>query len=213
MNERYDSSAFYFDIASRSEKVSLVENALFNGGLALDKYGDLDGAASVLLRLGLRFPLSQRFERSLMRVAYAHERGGRFREAISMYEDLLQYTTSSEAAAEARYWIGESYAGMGRHLRAALEFLRCAHLYPQEAAWAGTAAFQAGVECERAGLIDHAVIVYRENVRRFGTGTDWGDASRERLDILEAAEELPGPEGTPPEADVDGQPYGSDRED
>jgi TolA-binding protein len=212
MNEIYDSSAFYFNIASRSDKPSLVENALFNGGLALDKYGDLDGAAETLRQLALRFPLSQRFERSLMRVAYARERSGRFRDAIKMYENLLHYTVTSEAAAEAHYWIGEAYAGLGEHLRAAVEFLRCAHLYPQEAAWAGTAAFQAGIECERAGLVDHAFIVYRENVRRFGTGSDWGGASAERLAELEAAQRKTVPEGPPTGSDAEGRNAQPDRE-
>ena len=51
--------------------------------------------------------------------------------------------------------------------------------------WTGTSAFRAGLECEKAGFTDHAVRIYRDNVRRFGTGTDWGKASEERLIEIE----------------------------
>jgi TolA-binding protein len=189
MSENYDSSATYFMAASQSDKPALRENALFNGGLALEKAGDLDGAAQAFWMLAMTFPMSERFERSLMRSAYARERAGDLDEAIYIYKGVLQYAATAEAAAEAMYWIGESYSEMGDHLRAAVEFLRVAFLFPQEAAWAGTAAFQAGIECERAGLIDHALIVYRENVSKYGTDSDWGNASEERLTELEAEPE------------------------
>jgi tetratricopeptide (TPR) repeat protein len=186
MIEKYDSSSAYFLTASHSDDGSLAENALFNGGLALEEAGELEAAADAFWRLAMRFPFSERFERSLMRSAYALERSGRHAEAVRIYQGVLRYAGTSEAAAEAMYWTGESYSGMGDHVRAAVEFLRAAHLFPQEAAWAGTAAFQAGIECEMAGLIDHAILIYTENVRRFGHGTDWGGASRDRLTELQA---------------------------
>jgi tetratricopeptide (TPR) repeat protein len=196
VTERYDSSAAYFMMASGASKVSLVENALFNGGLALEKAGNLEAAAEAFWKLATMFPLSERFERSLMRSAYALERSGDGGRAVRRYRGLLQYAGTGETAAEATYWIGESYSAVGDHLRAAVEFLRVAHLFPQEAAWAGTAAFQAGIECERAGLVHHATIVYRENVRRFGDGTDWGSASQERLAELEAESQRGQPDGS-----------------
>ena len=123
-----------------------------------------------------------------MRAAYTLEQAGRPAEAIPVYRGLLQYAEDPATAAETMYWIGESFAEMGEPTRAACEFLRVAHLFPDGGPWAGTAAFRAGMECEKAGLVDHALIVYRENVRKYGTGTDWGRASEERLEEMLEAE-------------------------
>ncbi len=182
--EKYDSSAAYFDEATDAGKASIVENAYFNLGLALEEAGRLDEASRAFRSLAMRFPFSERFDRALMRAAYTLEQAGRPEKAIPIYRDLLQYAEDPETAAEAIYWIGESYAEMGKPARAACEFLRVVHLFPDGGPWTGTAAFRAGMECEKAGLIDHALIIYRENVRKFGTKTDWGRASEDRLDEL-----------------------------
>lgn len=188
MLDKYDSSAIFFEMATGADKPSLVEDAYFNLGLALEEAGALEEASEAFRSHAVRFPFSERFERALMRAAYTGEQAGRPEQAIAIYEDLLGYTQDPETASEALYWIGESYAEMGEPLRAACEFMRVVHLFPKGGPWTGTAAFRAGMECEKAGLADHALIVYRENVDRFGTGTDWGRASRERLDVLESSE-------------------------
>jgi TolA-binding protein len=193
MLEAYDSSAFYFDMAAKAGKASLVEDAYFNLGLALEETGSLEEASEAFRSLALRFPFSERFERALMRAGYTLQQAGRPLEAVSLYEALLRYAGDTETSAEALYWIGESFAETGRPLRAACEFLRLVHLFPDGGPWTGTAAFRAGLECEKAGLPGHAIIVYRENVAKFGTGSDWGRASAERLEELEGpGDEIPG---------------------
>ncbi|MFH1312029.1 MAG: tetratricopeptide repeat protein [Candidatus Eisenbacteria bacterium] len=181
MSEGYDSSAIYFELATESREASLVENAFFNLGLAREKYGDLEGAARAFWSVAVRFPLSERFERSLMRTAYSLQRAGKPAEALPIYKGILNYAGDRETAAEALYWMGESFSEMGDHLRAAVEFMRVGHEFPGEAAWAGTSWFRAGNECEAAGLTDHAVAIYERTVSRFGKRTDWGKASAERL--------------------------------
>jgi TolA-binding protein len=184
--ERYDSSSIYFALAALSDRPALVKDALFNRGLALEEIGAFRLAAEVYRTLATRFPLSDQFERALVRRGYCLQSGGRPAEAIAVYKGLLQYADASETRAETMYWIGESLAAMGDHAQAACQFLRTAFRYPSEKAWAGTAAFMAGVECEKAGLSDHAVAVYRQNVRRFGKSSDWGKASQERLGEMAA---------------------------
>jgi TolA-binding protein len=185
MLEKYDSSATSFDMATRAGSASLVEDAYFNLGLALEETGSLDEASDAYRNLAVRFPLSERFERALMRAAYTKEQAGKPAEAIALYKALLRYAEDPESAAEALYWTGEAFAEMGEPLRAACEFMRVVHLFPGGGPWTGTAAFRAGVECEEAGLKDHAMRIYRDNVKKFGTGSDWGQASKERLDELE----------------------------
>ncbi len=185
MLEEFDSSAMYFELASHSGSASLVENALFNRGLALEEGERLDQAAGAFWKHAVTFPFSERFERSLMRSAYPLETEGRPEEAIRIYSGLLQYAETVDAAAEAMYWTGESYAEMGDELRAACEFLRVSYMFPDGGAWTGTSAFRAGLECEKAGLEDHAKRIYRDNIRRFGTESDWGKASEERLIEIE----------------------------
>jgi tetratricopeptide (TPR) repeat protein len=184
MLDEYDSSAAFFDLATAAENASIAENAYFNLGLALEEAGRLEAASEAFIGLAMRFPLSERFDRSLMRAAYTLEQAGKPEEAIAVYRDLLQYAEAPETAAEAMYWIGESFAEMDEPVRAACEFLRVVHLFPEGGPWTGTAAFRAGMECEKAGLIDQALIVYRENVKNFGVKTDWGRASADRLDEL-----------------------------
>jgi TolA-binding protein len=196
MLERYDSSAVFFNLASESKKASLVENGLFNLGLALEKHRDLKRAASAFWMLAMRFPLSERFERSLMRSAYALERIGELEEGVRVYKGLLDYAREPETAAEAMYWMGESFSEMGEHLRAAVEFLRVGYMFPREAAWAGTASYRAGVECEKIGLVTHAATIYEQNVARFGSGSDWGSASKERLIELQGDLIQPGQNST-----------------
>ena len=185
MLEEFDSSAMYFELASHSGSATLVENAIFNRGLALEEAGRLGDAAGAFWQHAVTFPFSERFERSLMRSAFTLEAEGRPEDAIKIYAGLLRYAETVETAAEAMYWTGESYAEMGEELRAACEFLRVAFMFPDGGPWTGTSAFRAGLECEKAGLEDHAMRIYRENVRRFGTETDWGKASEERLIEIE----------------------------
>jgi TolA-binding protein len=184
MTEDYDSSAVYFRLATHSRDVSEVVNALFNLGLALEENGELSPAARTFHELAVRFPFSERFERALMRAAYNYERTGRGEKAVDVYRGLMEHAADTTTRAEARYWMAETLAEMGRPLDAAVEFLRVGHLHPGEAAWAGTAAFRAGMECEDAGLADHALSIYRMTVRRYGAGSEWGRAAAERVETL-----------------------------
>jgi tetratricopeptide (TPR) repeat protein len=184
----YDSSGTYFGLAALSEKPSLVRDALFNRGLALEEAGGLSAAAEAYGALAVRFPLSEHFGRAITRCGFCLQSLGRSADAAAWYAGALRYAAGSEAQAETRYWIAEATAESGDHRRAACEFLRTAYLYPKEEAWAGTAAFNAGAECEAAGLRDHAVTIYRQNVNRFGKASDWGKASAERLaELLRAS--------------------------
>jgi tetratricopeptide (TPR) repeat protein len=183
--EKYDSSAAYFELASHSGSATLVENAIFNRALALEEAERSGDAADAFWRHAMTFPFSDRFERSLMRCAFSLEAEGRPEDAIEVYAGLLRYAETAETAAEAMYWTGESYAEMGDEQRAACEFLRVSFMFPDGGPWTGTSAFRAGLECEKAGLEDHALKIYRDNVRRFGTETDWGKASQERLIEIE----------------------------
>jgi len=187
MMEKYGPSARYFGLAALSEKPSLVRDALFNLSLALEQTGQFREAAGACRQLAVEFPFSDQFERALVRTGYCLQNAGNPVAAIGFYEAALKYTGRTETMAETMYWIAESYAQMGDHLRAACEFLRTAYLYPKEGQWAGTASFTAGDECEKAGLTDHAIAIYRQNVRKYGKASEWGNASDERLTELKAA--------------------------
>jgi tetratricopeptide (TPR) repeat protein len=182
--EAYDSSAVFFRLAAEQGRATLLEDALFNLGLALEQGGDLAAASEAFLELAQRFPLSDKFERALMRGGYCLEENGFPMEARDVYKTLLEYARSPGTRAEANYWLGECLARAGGHVEAALEFMRTGFLYPGEEAWAGTARYRAGMECEGAGLMDAAKLIYEENVRTFGRESDWGRASYERLSEL-----------------------------
>jgi TolA-binding protein len=177
----YDSSAIFFRLAAESGKPSLHEDALFNLGLALEESGDVARAGQVFFETALRFPFSVKFQRGLMRSAFCLDENGKPLAAADVYRVLLKYAVEPEARAEAGYWMGESLAKAGRPVEAAVEFMRVGFLYPEEEAWAGTARYRAGMECENAGLDDIAALVYEENVKDFGRDSTWGKASADRL--------------------------------
>ncbi|MFZ1948207.1 MAG: tetratricopeptide repeat protein [bacterium] len=193
MQQRLDSAAVYFGLAALSDKPSLARDALFNQGLALEELGGFSLAAEAYLRLATRFPLSDQFERALVRCGYCLQSDGRPAAAVATYRAVLRYADKVETQAEAGYWIGEAMSQAGDQLGAACEFLRTAFLYPGQTEWAGTAAFMAGAECEKAGLTDHAVAIYKQNVRKFGKGGEWGKASDQRLRDLSGASPARGP--------------------
>ena len=200
LTEQYDSSAAFFGLASTAAQPSLARDALFNWGLALEETGAFGEAADAYARLALRFPWSDEFDRALIRRGYCLQSEGRPDQAVDVYRAVLRYVTSEESCAEAGYWIGESFAQSGDRPRAACEFLRTAFLYPKQEAWAGTSAYQAGEECEKAGWPDYAIKIYKSNVRRFGKTSDWGRASQGRLDELDKASGPGGSEPVPREA-------------
>jgi len=180
----YDSSAAYFELASSTPRTDLAREALFNGGLAWFEIGNYSRAFECFWTYATRFPLDDRFERALLRAGFALDEMGRCAGALAIYEKILNFTTTSTTAAETQYWIGQAYSRMGNHARAALEYLRATYLYPQVAAWAGTASFEAGLECEKAGLLEEATIIYNQTAARFGKETDWGKAALERLRVI-----------------------------
>lgn len=184
MQQRLDSAAVYFGIAALSEKPSLTRDALFNQGLSLEEVGAMGLAAEAYLRLATRFPLCDQFGRALVRCGYCLQADGRPAAAVSVYRGVLRYADKVETQAEASYWIGEAISQTGDHQGGACEFLRTAYLYPGQTEWAGTAAFMAGAECEKAGLADHAIAIYKQNVRKFGKSGEWGKASDQRLKEL-----------------------------
>jgi len=179
--EAYDSSAVFFRLAAEEDKVTLLEDALFNLGLALEESGDLSAASGAFFELAARFPFSARFERALMRGGYCLEKNERPMEARDVYRILLKYALDPETRAEGNFWLGECLARAGYHVEAALEFMRTGFFYPGEEAWAGTARYRAGMECESAGLPDAAKLIYMENVSVFGRESTWGKASYEKL--------------------------------
>ena|GEM_PF-2969078 len=181
ITEAYDSSAAHFRMAADQGNVTLRQDALFNLGLALEESGDLAGASGAFYELAAGFPFSERFERALMRSAYCLEKNGLPLEARDIYKTLLEYAAGPETRAEANFWLGECLAEAGLHGEAALEFLRTGHLYPGEEAWAGTALYRAGMECQSAGLRAAAKLIYERNVSTFGLESTWGAASYEKL--------------------------------
>jgi TolA-binding protein len=181
LTQKYDASALYYGLAALSTKASLARDALFNYSLALEQAGDFGRAAEASRRLAVRFPFSDQFERSLVRAGYCLQSAGRPMEAMRFYDGVLQYTGEAETLAETHYWIAECFSDAGDHVRAACEFLRTAYLYPKQGQWSGTASYGAGEECEKAGLAEEAIIIYKQNVRTYGKSSDWGKASADRL--------------------------------
>lgn len=95
------------------------------------------------------------------RMGDSYYRLGSYQNAVYAYQGALP-NQAHDAQPGTRYWIGFCYFLLGKHDRAAAEFLKIPELYPEAAMWVGTAYYWAGRSCERQGKKDLALQYYKK---------------------------------------------------
>lgn len=109
-----------------------------------------------------------------------------YERAIDQFRNIKK-TADPETEAEIQYWIGSSYAGMGRFEEAVFEFLKVNYLSaPTRLPWAATALYEAGRACIRMEKFSEAKILFEKIVRREGAASDLGRIARQRIAEIEA---------------------------
>ena len=182
--EQYpDASVQYRRAAERISDDDLRADALFNAGICRARMNDWEGAISAYRQLLDEFPGHPDGRTWSLRLGFAHLEAGQAGRALETFAGI-DPGTDDELGAELQFWIGECYFKMDRYERAAQEYLRVGFLYPQQVQWAATAEYNAGVSYEKLGRAEEARTIYRKLIQTRGTGDQWGQMARERLQQL-----------------------------
>ncbi|HEY1306388.1 MAG TPA: tol-pal system protein YbgF [Vicinamibacterales bacterium] len=107
---------------------------------------------------------------------------GSYASAITGFEALVKAFPTSEAAAEAYYYLGETYYTQKRNQDAVSAYTRVIQSYPKSN-WVPDAYFKRGRALEALGQVDEARASYEQLIKSFAGSAPAGLA-RQRLDAL-----------------------------
>ena len=178
LEERYDSAAHYYILASEDE--SLKSDALRNALISHKKAGDWFGVISVGQRI-LASGGEPASAEILFDIGYAFLRGGRIKEAVE------NIGTASRLKSDPRffYWLGEAHLGKGDFARAFHYYQKVIELHADDEMWVPTAQYKTGIVLELMDETDAARSVYRRIVRERGVADPIGAEANIRLQQIE----------------------------
>ncbi|HKE87139.1 MAG TPA: tol-pal system protein YbgF [Vicinamibacterales bacterium] len=114
---------------------------------------------------------------------------GSYASAITGFEALVKAFPTSEAAAEAYYYLGETYYTQKRNQDAVSAYTRVIQSYPKSN-WLPDAYFKRGRALEALGQVDEARASYEQLIKNFAGSAPAGLA-RQRLDALRRQSSTP----------------------
>jgi len=114
---------------------------------------------------------------------------GSYASAITGFEALVKAFPTSEAAAEAYYYLGETYYTQKRNQDAISAYTRVIQGYPKSN-WVPDAYFKRGRALEAIGQVDEARASYEQLIKSFAGSAPAGLA-RQRLDALRRQSSTP----------------------
>ena len=148
-------------------------------------YRDLfewDDAHRIARRLLEQYPDHPRANAVHLEIGYILKERGQYSEAIDYLEGVLEWAQGDEAA-QARYFIGESFQGMGRY-RDAIENYYRVSFYGSGvfAGWINNADFKRAQCHEELDELAQAASIYERIIRREGGDSEYGKIAREGLE-------------------------------
>lgn len=177
----------YLAVVQSPQAGPLLPDAMFNAVLVYEKLSRYVEALDLSREFVARFPEHESAPRLRVKTGVFLMELGKFQAAIEVFEGASAAAPAGEEA-ETRFYIAECAFNLQDYERAVLEYLRVAYLYREEAMWAVTAEYKAGMSYERLGRKDAARDLYKRLIVRYGAGSDWSKAARKRLDALEAGD-------------------------
>ena len=114
---------------------------------------------------------------------------GSYASAITGFEALVKAFPTSEAAAEAYYYLGETYYTQKRNQDAVAAYTRVIQGYPKSN-WVPDAYFKRGRALEALGQVDEARASYEQLIKSFAGSAPAGLA-RQRIDALRRQSSTP----------------------
>ena len=148
-------------------------------------YKDLfewDEAHRIARRLLEQYPDHPRANAVHLVNGYILKERGQYSQAIDYLEGVLEWA-QGDAAAEARYYIGESFQRMGRYREAIERYYRVSfHGSGVFAGWINSADFKRAQCHEELGEFAQAARIYDRIIRREGGDSEYGKIARQGLD-------------------------------
>ena len=148
-------------------------------------YRDLfewDEAHRIARRLLEQYPDHPRGNAVHLEIGYILKERGQYSEAIDFLEGVLEWA-QGDVAAQARYYIGESFQRMGRYREAIERYYRVSfHGSGVFAGWINSADFKRAQCHEELGEFAQANSVYDRIIRREGSDSEYGKIAREGLE-------------------------------
>lgn len=178
---KYSEALACYAQVKQPKSKSLTVLAALHAGQAATQLKQYDAAIGHLERAA-RLDTAGEFRGEILyEQGWAKQNLGKADEALKLYEAVTD-ATGAEAAARARFMIGEIYFERREHDRAIKEFFKVANAYsyPQ---WQAAAEYEAGRCFEVLGKLDQAKQSYQEVVRRY-PASDRVPLAQERLAAL-----------------------------
>ncbi len=141
-----------------------------------------DEAHRIARRLLEKYPDHPRANAVHLEIGYILKERGQYGEAIDYLEDVLEWAQGN-VAAQARYYIGESFQRMGRYREAIERYYRVSfHGSGVFAGWINSADFKRAQCHEELGEYAQANSIYDRIIRREGSDSEYGKIAREGLE-------------------------------
>ena len=143
-----------------------------------------DEAHRTLRRLLSEFPEHPERPLAELELGIILGQKGQDQAAIAQFEKVLEWA-EGEQAAEALYYIGESYRNMGQYREAIHNYYRVSYYGATASAnWITTADYKRGECHEFLGEPETAIRAWERIVRREGTTNPFGVEAQKRIDLL-----------------------------
>ena len=163
--------------AQKEEAIWLLLRAYLGGNL-------YDPAYRTALRMEREFPKHPEVNALQLEIGYILSQMGQYSRAIGHFEGVLEWA-AGEAAAEARYYIGEAFQHMGEYRTAIRKFYDVSYRGADASSnWITAADFQRAQCHEVLGENDTAIGVYEKIIEQNGINSPYGKEARKRIDDL-----------------------------
>ena len=141
-----------------------------------------DQAHRIARRLLEQYPDHPRANAVHLEIGYILKERGQYSQAIDYLEGVLEWA-QGDVAAQARYYIGESFQRMGRYREAIERYYRVSfHGSGVFAGWINSADFKRAQCHEELGEFAQANSIYDRIIRREGSDSEYGKIARKGLE-------------------------------
>lgn len=145
---------------------------------------EYDQAQRTATRLLREYPDHPQTHAVQLEIGYILIQRGQFPEAITFLERVLEWAEGNDAA-EARYFIGQTYQQMGDYRKAIERYYRVSyHGSGASSQWITSADFQRALCHEELAEHTQAASIYQRIIQRDGSDSEFGRLAGERLNRL-----------------------------
>ncbi len=170
-----------------------ADDALFNAGISYKRINDNAAAERMYRKLVEQYPSSPLAERGRMNLGYLYQDNGRYEEALKTFREVAEM--KGKKAAEALFWIGDTYQSQGNTSAAHAAYLEVYEKFKKDEVWAVPALDASGRLYEKNNELKKAIDIYRK-IEKGGYSKKYTEIAKKKADILMEQYKLLNPAGT-----------------